>query len=149
MIRINAPFIEDLMQFLSDNVLNLSKTEIRNFYLKWIEGFDDNNGKLLDDFINKNKINKRQNIPNNTTLLGVDLPTCFGEYSQKKIIFVGIDPVRNEEEFKKINAKIDNDVIIGTPYALHKKIFREKRCAAYWEIIKKLQVHSFIYVTDI
>ena len=32
MIRINAPFIEDLMQFLSDNVLNLSKTEIRNFY---------------------------------------------------------------------------------------------------------------------
>jgi hypothetical protein len=149
MIKINAPFFESLMLFLQENVLNLSKIEIQNFYLKWIEEFDIENGQLLTDVKNKNIISKKQYTPNNTKLLGVDLPTCFGEYSKKRILFVGIDPVRNVKEFNGIDANIDNDIIIGSPYALHKKNFREKRCAAYWEIIKNLQEHNFIYVTDI
>ena len=129
MIKVNAPFFESLMLFLQENVLNLSKIEIQNFYLKWIEEFDVDNGQLLTDVKNKNVISEKQYTPNNAKLLGADLPTCFGEHSKKRILFVGIDPVRNVKEFNKIKANIDNDVIIGSPYALHKKNFREKRCA--------------------
>ena len=49
MIKVNAPFFESLMLFLQENVLNLSKIEIQNFYLKWIEEFDVDNGQLLTD----------------------------------------------------------------------------------------------------
>jgi len=78
------------------------------------------------------------------------LPTWFGNVEKKRIFFLGIDPMRKASEF--INngvGNIEDDVIVGTPYAFHHSSFRTNRTKAYWEIIDKLKFDNFIYVTDI
>ena len=41
------------------------------------------------------------------------------------------------------------DVLVGTPYALHIKKFRENRTRPYWEVISTVAKSNFVYVTDI
>lgn len=148
MIDTNVPFFDQIVRLLNKKVLNLSEYEIGNLYLKWNENFNEKD-KSLDNCILKGQVNSAQHIPEGGRMLGIDLPSWFGRYSQKRILFLGIDPVRNEKEFTRINKDADHDVIVGTPYAFHLQGFRERRCASYWQIIENLSEKNFVYVTDI
>jgi uracil-DNA glycosylase len=78
------------------------------------------------------------------------LPYWFGDISAKKrIMIVGIDPLRNENAFKQAKADKNNHVLIGTPYALHSTKMREGRTRPYWEFINSLSQNNFVYLTDI
>jgi len=104
-----------------------------------------NNFKFPDTLIHIN-----QRIPSlGATLKGIDLPTWFGNYSKKKVMILGIDPLRNNEVFERDKADVNTDVIIGTPYALHEFKAREGSCAVYWNFISWLSENHFVYCTDI
>lgn len=148
MFDIGLPFYNELKTILHENVVNLHIDEINILYQKWNDEFDENIPYLIDT-IAKTRISEKQSTPEYSRVLGIDFPTWFGEYSKKKILFLGIDPVRNEKEFAAIKKSPDEDIIIGTPYAFHLKRFREKRCAAYWQVIDSLRKDHFVYVTDI
>jgi hypothetical protein len=119
-----------------------------SLYIRWSrEFFHDSN--YLPDIFKKELISCNQNLPPNTYLNGIDLPTWFGNFQGKKVLFLGIDPMRNEKDFKKSNANMSTDVLIGTPYAFHIKGFRENRTSPYWQVINEVAKSNFIYVTDI
>lgn len=90
-------------------------------------------------------------MPTNTTLCGIDFPIWFNDLNnaKKKIIILGIDPLRNIATFNKEKADIEKDVLIGTPYALHIKSMREKETRHYFDLIKKISEENFVYLTDV
>ncbi|MCB6232200.1 uracil-DNA glycosylase family protein [Flavobacterium psychrophilum] len=146
----NIIFYSNLKKIISDNILNVSGEEIDKMYNSWVQ--DKDIKEVKRNFVYPDvMIHKNQNIPKNVSLKGIDLPTWFGDYSNKKIVVLGIDPLRSESVFKREkNADIDNDVIIGTPYAFHEKETREKWCAGYWALVDGLvQLNHFVYCTDI
>ncbi|WP_372757883.1 uracil-DNA glycosylase family protein [Mariniflexile sp.] len=126
------------------DVIDLTDENFEGLYSKWF------NNEPSDKYIfNSNLVNKdNQSIPDEAYLLGVDLPYWFGDLNatNKKIMVVGIDPLRAESDFKQSDRK--NDVIISTPYALHfKDNHKEKN--AYWAFVNQLQSEHFVYLTDI
>lgn len=148
MINIHVPFFGELVSILNSNVVELNTIEIEKLYTDWCKGFMDNKS-ILTDKRSKFLLRDTQNVPSQSCLNGIDFPTWFGGFHQKKVVILGIDPLRNETEFKKANADIRNDLIIGTPYAFHLKGFREKRTSAYWQVISEVSASNFVYVTDI
>jgi len=148
MLKIEQPFFEKLIAILSNHVLTNNHHEIESLYMKWSSQFSDDL-KILPDIFRKDLVSKKQNLPPNNYLNGIDLPTWFGNFQSKKVLFLGIDPMRHENDFQKSNANISEDVIVGTPYAFHLKGFREKRTSAYWQVINEVAKSNFIYVTDI
>jgi hypothetical protein len=157
-------FYDKLKEIIIKNVLAVSSAEVDEMYDYWELNKDKKeikNFKFPDTLIHIN-----QEIPTKgATLKGIDLPTWFGNYSKKKVMILGIDPLRNEKVFERecakennqvivvttdvINYSIKNDVIIGTPYALHEFKAREGSCAVYWNFIKWLSENHFVYCTDI
>lgn len=151
MLDLNTDFYKSLISLLSNNVINLPKEEIYKLYNLWNTNFDNSKSDDTNCVYPKHLIQKEQNITDKSVLLGIDLPTWFGQKSSKgkKIIIVGIDPLRNNSTFKKANANLETDVIIGTPYAFHHEKMRLGKTRAYWEFVNGLSQDNFVYVTDI
>jgi hypothetical protein len=142
-------FYEDIVDIISTNVIE-DKILIYSFYESWEKNFFDTGEFFLDQIISKSEIHKNQGLPSDSKICGIDLPTWFGDFSSKKIIFIGIDPMRNERDFKALkHADKFKDAIVGTPYAFHKNSFRNGRSNLYWKLIEGLSKDNFIYVTDI
>lgn len=148
MLKIDLPFFGKLTNIISHQLIALNSNEIETLYLRWEKEFSANLDFLLDKR-NKELIRDYQNVPSQSCLNGIDLPSWFGDFNNKKVIFLGIDPVRNNKDFEKSNADLNNDVIIGTPYAFHIKGFRENRTRPYWQVINEVAKSNFVYVTDI
>ncbi|WP_299009949.1 uracil-DNA glycosylase family protein [uncultured Tenacibaculum sp.] len=143
-------FYERLRSIITENILNVPKEDIDKMYDSW----EDNKNKkgVKTNFVYSDKlIHKNQKTPKDVTIKGIDLPTWFGNYNNKRVVVLGIDPLRSEKIFKKENnADINNDVVIGTPYALNEKDTREGWCANYWAFINGLvEKNHFVYCTDI
>ena len=119
-------------------------------YDSWIKNKDESGTKTNFVFSDE-LISENQKIPKNVTVKGIDLPSWFGNYNNKKIVVLGIDPLRDEKTFKKENnADIYKDVIIGTPYSLNVKDERDSNSAKYWAFVDGLvQTNYFVYCTDI
>ena len=144
----NIEFYNELKELIVNNVLSLSYVEIDAMYDSW--ELNKNNEGVANFKYQDNKIHRIQNVPlSGATLKGIDLPTWFGDYSKTRVMILGIDPLRNEKVFKRENADVDNDVIIGTPYALHEIKARIGACATYWNFIEGLSENHFVYCTDI
>lgn len=142
-------FKQELISLLRESVLNISKENIEELYSIWSENFENynpNNRFILE----KDCISNEQHVPENTSLLGIDLPIWFNSQAagRPNIMLLGIDPLRNKRTFKEYNANEDNQVIIGTPYALHDNKMRCGRTKNYWEFIENLSENNFVYVTD-
>ncbi len=66
-------------------------------------------------------------------------------------MIIGQDPLRKTKDFQRNAAfqKGDN-LIFGTPYALHSHVYRSKRTRVYWQVIKDLASGGHeLYLTDI
>lgn len=148
MLKIDYPFVEILIAILKNHLITLNRNEIESLYVKWSNEFSDELF-FLSDIISKDSIRDNQNVPLDSCLNGIDLPTWFGDFKNKKVIFLGIDPMRNDKDFQKSNASLSKDVIVGTPYAFHIKGFRENRTSPYWQVISEVAKSNFVYVTDI
>lgn len=139
---------EELKSFvkrmIQEDVIELSENDLNDLYGKW-----QNNEKTDNYVFDKSLIQSFQHVPKNSYLTGVDLPFWFGDLKpkNKKIMVVGIDPLRNNAAFKKAN--IDQDVLISTPYALHSETARKGITKAYWAFIESLSANHFVYLTDI
>lgn len=146
----NIAFYNDLKKIISDNILNVSGEEIDTMYNSWNQ--DKDKKEVKTNFVYPdNLIHGNQKIPNGVSLKGIDLPTWFGDFSNKKIVILGIDPLRSEGVFKRENnANVHNDIVVGTPYAFHEKSTREGWCAGYWTFVDGLvKQNNFVYCTDI
>ena len=148
MIKLNVPFFRKISQIISKEIITLNEDEIEVLYEKWSREFS-HDISFLKDKRNKELLSDYQNVPSQSCLNGIDLPSWFGDYNNKKVFFLGIDPMRNNKDFQKSNADINNDVIIGSPYAFHIKGFRENRTSPYWQVINEVAKLNFVYVTDI
>lgn len=148
MLQIDIPFFREITSIISSQLITLNSNEIETLYLRWVKEFSANLD-FLSDKRNKKIIRDYHNVPSQSCLNGIDLPSWFGDFNNKKVFFLGIDPMRNNKDFKKSNADLYNDVIIGTPYAFHIKGFRENRTSSYWQVINELAKSNFVYVTDI
>ena len=166
----NVVFYKDLKELIVNNVLAIPSSEIDKMYDYWelnklnneTKDFKYLNFKYPDNYIHEN-----QHIPlEGASLKGIDLPAWFGDdFSKKKVMILGIDPLRNKKGFKNecekrnslnsviplevIYDSIENEVIIGTPYALHLSEAREGKCSVYWSFIEVLIENHFVYCTDV
>jgi len=142
------PFFEELKDIFRDNILNIKKSQYDEYYDNWILNFNEfksSKFKIPDNFIHEN-----QKVPKEAILKGIDLPTWYGDFKNKRIIVLGIDPLRNNKVFNNAKADINSDVILGTPYAFHEKSSREKDCKSYWTLVDGLKnAGNFVYCTDI
>lgn len=138
---------KEIFKLIEENIISLSTYEIENLY----DYFSYKNREQNINYIqNKEKIHNNQEIPENTYLLGIDLPFWFGKFdSSKKIIIVGIDPLRNDVSFENAKADKFKDVVLGTPYAVHSPKMRKGKTKQYWNFIEKLSQNHFVYLTDI
>lgn len=131
---------------INKDVINLSDEDFNGLYNRWFEGEKSDNYTF-----SRETVRALQNIPGNAYMLGVDLPYWFGDFNttNKKIMIVGIDPLRNKGAFKAANADVNKDVLISTPYALHSEDNRNDKKNAYWAFINELKSKHFVYLTDI
>jgi hypothetical protein len=144
----NFVFYNELKGLIISNVLSISSAEIDKMYDYW--ELNKNNERVENFNYQDRKIHKTQNVPHTgASLKGIDLPTWFGDYKMKKVMILGIDPLRNKGVFDREKADPDKDVIIGTPYALHELKARKGACATYWNFIEGLSENHFVYCTDI
>jgi hypothetical protein len=148
-IDLEVSFYENLQAILMDGVLNVSSTEIKSLYEFWNSNF--NSSSIINKFFPGTFVSPLQNLRDNVIFKGIDLPIWFGDYSKKKIVILGIDPLRNKDNFNQIiDADYRKDVIIGTPYALHEGFSRSGPCKGYWTFLKGLvDSNNFVYCTDI
>ena len=139
---------EKLKEIFSQNILNINKGQIDQYYEYWLKNYNNlNYNKIL---ISRDLIHENQQVPSGSILKGIDLPTWFGDYNNNKIIVLGIDPLRSQKVFQETGADFKRDVILGTPYAFHEKLSREKDCKSYWTFVDGLvNSNNFVYCTDI
>ena len=99
-----------------------------------------------------------QNHLENSPLIGIDLPLFFKRLDPKAqtVMLVAEDPQRSRKDFS-LELKDDfganlfkpEDVIIGTPFALHSSYYKERRTKQYWHPIKHIIEKNYhLYVTD-
>lgn len=85
------------------------------------------------------------------TKCGIDFPILFSkENNDSTIIIIAQDPLRNDSKyFSENNAKEDEDVIIGTPFSLHQKYFRN-HFHNFFSLIQLLveEKNWNVYITD-
>jgi len=142
---------ETLLDLINKEITpGLSKSEISSFYRKWKENFDTNN---IDFDILTEAIASDFHIPDNKSLVGIDFPTWFNinTSNTKRIMILGIDPLRSVNAFEGYD--LNNQTLIGTPYAMHRKSMREGNqgiLRSYWGFVKSLIDKNYgIYLTDI
>ncbi len=154
MICPQTEFQDTLIQYLHQNVINISKQQISDIYTNFRASFDANTNNRTSEkelVLNRSLISTKQNILDDACLLGIDFPSWFSKSPNPKlkIMVMGIDPLRNDNNFKHLNADVNNDVIIGTPYALHIPKARVSGTKHYWNFINKLAEENLVYLTDI
>lgn len=142
-----ALFQKELAMLLNTYVIDIPVSEIISLYESNFDQYD----KLIRP---KTIVKLRKEILDNGEMFGIDFPIWYGDYSENyhqknKIMVVGIDPLRNIKSFNNDHSSMKNDVIIGTPYALHISKMREGKTRVYWEFIKALSEKNFVYLTDI
>lgn len=143
---------ENIIKILRDNVINLDKKDIVNIYNYWENQSKDISFVKSNCVYDKSLINAKQNIPDDSSHLGIDFPRWYGNInSNKKIMILGIDPLRSQKYFEKLGADLKKSIVIGTPYALDNKNLKEniKTSNAFINFIAKLSDKNFVYVTDI
>ncbi|SDD24886.1 Uracil DNA glycosylase superfamily protein [Niabella drilacis] len=137
----------ELFNLIQEKIITMNPEEVKAIYSTWSNNYDNNekhNDKVLDvDRINPSILTEKNR--SNGSLFGIDFPSWFGDYnSGKRIMIVGIDPLRNEVAFKNSDKK--NNVIIGTPYGFHNSATPKVKKYAF---AKQLSEKNFIYLTDI
>lgn len=147
-MNINVEFYAELKEILAKYVVKSEKVNIDEMYNGWMESKD--NRKEFKNFVcSESVISESQGIPKDTTLKGIDLPTWFGNVKGTKIMILGIDPLRNKFVFNREGAKLESDVVIGTPYAFHEFDTRNSNTKPYWTLVDGLAKDNFVYCTDI
>lgn len=143
-----------LIKLIEQNIINIRSCHIESLYHIWRNG-GDSNGLYIQNKSVIPKSHKHEEV-SNTSLFGIDLPYWFGDYEKanKKIMVLGIDPLRNKQAFKKAqrtNKNIDerNFVLLGTPYDLHSRQDSQKKAKGYHPLIDKLSQDNFIYLSDV
>ena len=142
-----ALFQTRLFKLITDFVIDMPEKEIMSLYK--------GNFIQLDKLIQpKASLRLSNGILDGGEMFGVDLPIWFGKYPDiesvtRKIMVIGIDPLRNKQAFNYDKESMKKDVVIGTPYALHIKKMREGKTSVYWNFIKVLSENNFVYLTDI
>jgi uracil-DNA glycosylase len=151
-INTSIPFFEELADLLNEQIIDL---EIRSVYEHWNTFLSTGEPLPKEEIVKMDKKllrHEKQCIPSNACLLGVDLPSWFGDFKSKnRIMVIGIDPMRGSKDFKIADADEMQHVIIGTPYALHDNKNRDwaKRNKHYFGFIDAISSENFVYLTDI
>jgi uracil-DNA glycosylase len=151
-IDTSIPFFEQLANLVNEQIIDL---KIRDVYERWNTFLAAGEPLPLEEIVKRDKKilrHKKQCIPSNAYLLGVDLPSWFGDFKSKnRIMVIGIDPMRGNEDFKVARADKMQHVIIGTPYAMHDYKNRDlaKRNKHYFGFIDAISSENFVYLTDI
>jgi hypothetical protein len=140
---------EKVSNLISKYVINLPVDGIEKIYEHFISQFEKDNVYSNTLVHPAEKIKFPFEILPDWELFGIDFPSWFGNYSNKKIMVIGIDPLRNIKTFENYGAKKDSEVIIGTPYALHDKKMRVGKTKLYWDFVNRLSKQNFVYLTDI
>lgn len=145
---------KSIYKIIQNNIIDISFEKIENIYRYW-----NSDGKSQDDLsfniencvLDKQLIKKTQRIPEKPYLLGIDFPFWLGEqnFSNYKIMIIGIDPLRNKSHFDKRKADPYENVLIGTPYGIDFTKLNKEYSNAYFEFITKLSNTNFVYLTDI
>lgn len=91
------------------------------------------------------------NVISNPDIIGIDLPVLIKDKDSKEIVVIlGQDPLRDKTDSKvnSINPTLPNDVIVGTPYAVH---FPNtyKGVKLYHDIFDYILGQNPVYLTDI
>lgn len=140
---------DEVIELIQSKIINISKENIYSLYNSWNTEVKSQMTEKPEWIFDKKHISDNQHLPSNPYLLGIDFPFWFGKISSsKKIMVIGIDPLRNEKVFNSRNADKFNNVLIGTPYALHSKEIRNGKTRPYWEFINSLSKDNFVYLTD-
>lgn len=154
MINTDIPFFNELISILDKEVIKNINNDLQNIYKNWNLENKINQFNSIPVIRKKHLLRyKNQIIPiEKVKLLGVDLPSWYGDFKSKnKIMIIGIDPMRGEKDFVKANANKTEELIIGTPYAFHIKAVRENfQNKNYTQFINSLILdNNFVYLTDI
>jgi uracil-DNA glycosylase len=156
-INTKVPFFKELIDVIDKEVFKNVDNDIQGIYKTW------NDENLNSDVDSKSKPvvrdkellrHENQKIPiNDVKLLGIDLPSWYGDYNSKnKIMIIGIDPMRHDDDFKEALANPYKEVLIGTPYAFHNSEIRVgTKNQNYTQFINNLidDNNNFVYLTDI
>jgi len=144
------PFENGLHELLSEHVIEMKTIEIVAVY-EHLRSF----GHCSRDVVRPKGILR---LPGSIShgqisMTGVDLPYWLGEFkmdnSNNRIMVIGIDPLRNEMTFNNYNASSADELIIGTPYAMHDPEMMLKKTRVYSNFITHLAQTNFVYLTDI
>ncbi|WP_312554610.1 uracil-DNA glycosylase family protein [Empedobacter brevis] len=144
---------DEIFELIQKSIINLDNDELKELYNYWNSNEEKRNHidfkefKDLKGWIrNKGIISKNQFSTDNAVAHGIDLPYWFNHQNpENRIMIIGIDPLRSKKEF----IDIKNDVIIGTPYAVHSEKFRKGRTKEYWNFISSLKEQNVVYLTDV
>lgn len=157
-INTKVPFFKELINIIDKEVLKNVDNDIQGIYKTWndenLNSEVDSKSKSKPVLRDKELLrHENQKIPiNYVKLLGIDLPSWYGDYNSKnKIMIIGIDPMRHDNDFKEASANPNKEVLIGTPYAYHdKKVRNSKKNKYYTQFIDSLlNDNNFVYLTDI
>lgn len=143
-----------IFQLIQDSIISLEQVDLEELYRYWRSEEKDKKDARDNNFKkwiqNKSLISSCQHAPNDSILNGIDLPFWYENSNPKRrIMIVGIDPLRNKKSFEECDASISEDVIIGTPYAVHSSKMKIWRTKQYWEFIETLMNENLVYLTDI
>ena len=151
-IDTSIPFFEELANLVNEQIIDL---EIRSVYEHWNTFLATGEPLPEQEIVKRDKKllrHDKQCIPSSAYLLGVDLPSWFGDFTSKnRIMVIGIDPMRGNRDFEIARADKKQHVIIGTPYAMHDNKNRDwdKRNKHYFGFIDAISSENFVYLTDI
>ncbi len=141
---------------IASKLISVTHDDIKGYYRIFKESFNDIKEEQYDE-------NKYIPIPINKVILydeeekwfntGIDLPICFStSKSNKTILIIAQDPLRNEKYFKCLNC--DNnyeEAIIGTPFSLHNNFYRKYLFKELYSLIQSIvkEMEARVYISDI
>ena len=122
---------KELMELYRELVL---EDDLESFYSFFKQNFNSKYTKTNEGFVFSQKKNLVHNIDNieieTSGLVGVDLPSLFvneGLSKGKTIMSLFQDPLRDRKDFS-----LDNKIIVGTPFALHSSLYRNKGMGLFY-----------------
>lgn len=151
-IDTSIPFFEHLATLVNEQIIDL---DVKSIYEHWNTFLANGEPLPAEKIVKRDKKllrHEKQCIPSKAYLLGVDLPSWFGDFKSKnRIMVIGIDPMRGNRDFEIAHADKEQHVIIGTPYAMHDSKNRDlaKRNKHYFGFIDSISSENFVYLTDI
>ena len=91
---------------------------------------------------------KLKSIIGGNKFIGIDVPVLLkseGNDNKGTICIVGESPLRNIKDFKN-----SDNILLGTPYAVHQEFGSPSQCDVYKKIINNLLAAGYsVYLTDI